>query len=168
MQPLVSLPTLGSRDHITPAMKELHWLPINQRITIIQAVSNDAFHSHTAYLEYMRDLVSMTATTATRTGLRSASGLSYWKPRIRTKFVERAFSYSGSAAWNSLPIHLQTTSLLTLTLSSVYLKLTYLLPLINCLIAFVVHVSMTVKCPLDYCVSGHTILLYLCMYVCSC
>jgi len=24
---------LGSRDHITPAMKELHWLPINQCIT---------------------------------------------------------------------------------------------------------------------------------------
>jgi len=62
------------------------------------------------YPDYMRDLVSMTATTATRTGLRLASGLSYWKPRIRTKFDKRAFSYSGSAAWNSQPIHLQTTN----------------------------------------------------------
>jgi len=24
---------MGSRDHITPAMKELRWFPINQRIT---------------------------------------------------------------------------------------------------------------------------------------
>jgi len=34
------------------------------------------FHSHTAAPDDMRDLVSMTATTVTRTGLRSASGLS--------------------------------------------------------------------------------------------
>jgi hypothetical protein len=36
---------LRSCDHITPAMKELHWLPINQRITY--KLSNDASHSHT-------------------------------------------------------------------------------------------------------------------------
>jgi len=41
---------LGSRDHIhiTPVMKELHWLPINQLAHHIQAVSNDAYHSHAA------------------------------------------------------------------------------------------------------------------------
>ena len=62
------------------------------------------------YPDYMRDLVSMTATTTTRSGLRSASGFLYRKPRIRTKFGERAFSFSGPAAWNSLPIYLQTTT----------------------------------------------------------
>jgi len=62
------------------------------------------------YPDYMRDFVSMTATTAKRTGLSLASGFSYWKPRIRTKFGERAFNYSGPAAWNSLPIPLQTTT----------------------------------------------------------
>jgi hypothetical protein len=62
------------------------------------------------YPDYMRDLVSMTATTATRSGLRSATGLLYRKPRIRTKFGERAFSFSGPAAWNSLPTYLQTTT----------------------------------------------------------
>ena len=91
---------MGSRDHITPAMKELHWLPINQRITYKLCLMMHFIHTQ-QYPDYMRDLVSMTATTATRTGLRSASGLSYWKPRIRTKFGERAFSYSGLAAWNS-------------------------------------------------------------------
>jgi len=52
--------------------------------------------------------------------------------------------------------------LLTLTLSSVYLKLTYLLPLINYLIVFIVHVSMTMQCLLDYCASGYNILLHVC------
>jgi len=62
------------------------------------------------YPDYMRDLVSMTATTAMRTELRSTSGLSYWKPKSRTKFGERAFSYSGPAAWNLILIHLQTST----------------------------------------------------------
>jgi len=43
---------------------------------------------------------------------------------------------------------------------------TYLLPFINYLIAFIVHVSMNVSmlCLLDYCVSGHNILVYVCLY----
>ena len=100
---------MGSRDHIAPAMKDLHWLPINQRITYKLCLMMHFIHTQ-QYPDYMRDLVSMTATTATRTGLCSASGLSYSKPRIRTKFGERAFSYSGPAAWNLLPLHLQTTT----------------------------------------------------------
>ena len=100
---------LGSRDHIASAMKELHWLPINQRITYKLCLMMHLIHTQ-KYPDYMRDLVSMTATTATRSGLRSASGLLYRKPRIRTKFGERAFSFSGPAAWNLLPIHLQTTT----------------------------------------------------------
>jgi len=55
--------------------------------------------------------------------------------------------------------------LLTLTLSSVYLKLTYLLQLINFVIAFIVLVLMTMWCLLDYCVSGHKSLLYVCNYL---
>jgi len=90
-------------------MKELHRLPINQRITYKMCLMMHFIHVQ-QYPDIMRDLVLMTATTATRTGLRSASVLSYWKPRIRTKFGERAFSYSGPAVWNSLPIHLQTTT----------------------------------------------------------
>jgi len=49
----------------------------------------------------MRDLVTSTATGVAR--IRSASGLSYRKHVVRTMFGERAFSYSGPAAWNSLP-----------------------------------------------------------------
>jgi hypothetical protein len=99
----------GSRDHITPAMKDSNWLPINQRIKYKLCLMMHLIHTQQCP-DYMRDLVSTTATATTRTGLRSASGLSYWKPRVRTKFGERAFSFSGLAAWNSLPIHLQTAT----------------------------------------------------------
>jgi len=110
--------------------------------------------------DYMRDLVSMTATTATRTGLRSASGLSYWKPRIRTKFGEYAFSYSGT---RNLSICRQ---LLTLTLSSVYLKLIYLSPPINYLIAFYrLCINDCVMCAGQLCKSSQNCIV--CMYVCT-
>ena len=49
----------------------------------------------------MSDLVTSTGTSATRSGLRSAS-LSYREPAVRTKFGERAFSNSEPAARNSL------------------------------------------------------------------
>jgi len=31
----------------------------------------------------------------------------YVVPRLRTKFGERAFSYAGPVAWNSLPVHVR-------------------------------------------------------------
>ena len=53
--------------------------------------------------KYISDLVSTVAATATRPGLRSGKTMNYSLPRLRTKFGERAFSYSGPAAWNRLP-----------------------------------------------------------------
>jgi len=44
--------------------------------------------------EYMRDLVTSTATGATRSGLRSASGVYYRKHVVHKKFSELAFSYT--------------------------------------------------------------------------
>ena len=43
----------------------------------------------------------------TGSGLRSADSTNYTTPRLRTKFGERAFSYAGPAAWNSLPADLR-------------------------------------------------------------
>jgi len=41
---------------------------------------------------------------------RSASNNSYSKPRLRTKFAERAFSFAGPAEWNSLLSDLRSTT----------------------------------------------------------
>jgi hypothetical protein len=99
----------GPHDHITPAMKALHWLPVNQRIEYKLCLTMHLIHTQQCP-DYMRDLVTMTVTSATRTGLRSASSLTYRKPRVQTKFGERAFSFSGPTIWNSLPAYLQATS----------------------------------------------------------
>lgn len=100
---------LRQYDHLTPAMKDLHWLPVNLRIKYKLCVMMHLIHTHQCP-EYMKEMVSLTASSTMRPGLRSASGLSYRKPKIRTKFGERAFSYSGPDAWNSLPEYLQMTT----------------------------------------------------------
>ena len=48
------------------------------------------------------DGCTVSSTTA-RPGLRSAVSTDYVVPRLRMKFGERAFSYAGPVAWNSLP-----------------------------------------------------------------
>ena len=96
----------GARDHITPAMKQLHWLPIHMRIKYKLCLMMHFIFTKPCP-DYMLELASLTSVGATRAGLRSAEGASFRKPRVRTKFGERAFSYSGPAAWNSLPENLQ-------------------------------------------------------------
>ena len=96
-------------EHITPVLKELHWLPVNLRIKYKLCLLMHLIHTHQCP-QYLREIVTMTSSSATRPGLRSASGLSYYKPWIRTKFGERAFSIAGPAAWNSLPSSLQATT----------------------------------------------------------
>jgi len=36
---------LSIRDHVKPALKELHWLPVEQRINYVQILSAHAFNS---------------------------------------------------------------------------------------------------------------------------
>jgi hypothetical protein len=98
----------GRRKHITPVLKELHWLPVNLRIKYKLCLLMHLIHTHQCP-QYLQQIVSLTSISATRPGLRSSSGLSYYKPWIRTKFGERAFSVAGPAAWNSLPFSLQAT-----------------------------------------------------------
>jgi len=46
--------------------------------------------------------------TQSRSGLRPSS-FDFSVPRTRTKFGERAFSYAGPSAWNTLPRHIRET-----------------------------------------------------------
>ena len=59
---------------------------------------------------YLSNLVTATANLPSRQALRSASSNRYEVPRTRLKFEERAFSFAGPSAWNSLAPVLQAQS----------------------------------------------------------
>jgi len=60
--------------------------------------------------DYIIDLVSKVAATATQSGLRSGNTTNYCLPRLRTKFRERAFSYAGLAPLNRLPQNIRAST----------------------------------------------------------
>ena len=97
---------LQSRDHIKPALFELHWLPVHLRTAWIQTLSADAFCfcSELSQLHqwHRPDYCCIISSTAT-TFLYYTDTLSYTVPPTVTKFGERAFSVAGPSVWNSLP-----------------------------------------------------------------
>jgi hypothetical protein len=97
---------LGPRDHITPSLIQLHWLPVRYRVqyklcTLMHKLYNGRSPA------YLSDIVQVASLRPTRPGLRSSASSDYVIPRLRTKFGERAFSFAGPAAWNSLPADLR-------------------------------------------------------------
>ena len=92
---------LRSHDHITPALAQLHWLPVQFRIKFKLCLLMHQIHVGRCPA-YLAELVSSSAENCRRPGLRSTSSSVYSKPRLRTKFAERAFSFSGPAEWNCL------------------------------------------------------------------
>lgn len=97
---------LRVHDHVTPALQQLHWLPIEFRIQYKLCLLMHLIHSNKAP-QYLQDSVSTTS-RSTRPGLRSADTALYVKPRTRTKFGERGFGFAGPASWNSLPTQLHS------------------------------------------------------------
>ena len=96
---------LGPRDHVTPALYELHWLPIEQRVTFKLCVFMHLIHTgHSP--SYLSELVTSTSSIASRSRLRSASSRRYEQPATRLKLGERSFAFAGPVAWNSLPASL--------------------------------------------------------------
>lgn len=94
--------------HVTPLLKQLHWLPVLQRVKfkillyIYKALQGEA----PAYIRSMLDLQVPTRT------LRSGSnGPLLAVPLARRAFGDRTFSVEAPRLWNSLPIRLrQATS----------------------------------------------------------
>lgn len=99
---------LNMWDHVTPGLRQLHWLPVRWRIQYKLCTIMHSVHAGRCPA-YMTDCVRSVADSSSRSGLRSAKSSSYVTPRLRTKFGERAFSFAGPAAWNSLPAELHDT-----------------------------------------------------------
>ena len=105
---------LSTRNHVKPALKQLHWLPIEQRISYITCISY-AFLCTTSTPARLRNIWVTVSPRSLHPGIgtdsdrptqltQSSSVPSV--PRTRTRFGERGFQYSGPAAWNSLPADL--------------------------------------------------------------
>jgi len=101
---------ISSTEHVTPCLIQLHWLPVQFRITVKLCVMMHNIHAGKTP-HYLSDIVQLTSTRVTRPELRSSSNTaSCVTPHLRTKFEERAFSFAGPASWNSLPAELRSVS----------------------------------------------------------
>ena len=89
------------RDHITPILQSLHWLPIHARIEYkISLLCHNFFTSSAPH--YLSSCLSIYSPAR---NLRSASDSRILvKPSVRTKsFGQRSFSFSAPLIWNALP-----------------------------------------------------------------
>ncbi len=94
------------RDHITPVLASLHWLPIKLRVDFkIILFAYKALHNSAP--DYICDLIK--PYTASRS-LRSSDQLLLSVPRSRCKTKgDRAFSVVAPKLWNSLPLNIRAS-----------------------------------------------------------
>lgn len=89
-------------DHITPVLRDLHWLPIRQRIEYkLSSVVHKCLHGQAP--TYLSDVCIPVSSLPARQNLRSAQAGSLYIPRFKTNMGSRAFNISGPTVWNSLP-----------------------------------------------------------------
>ena len=84
---------IGTRDHITPVLRSLHWLPIRLRIQYKLCVLMHLVRiGHSP--AYLADMMTATADLPCRERVRSASSFRYEIPQLKLKFGEQSFSYA--------------------------------------------------------------------------
>ena len=98
------------RDHITPVLFKLHWLPVRYRIEfkLLVLVYQAVHHLGPAYL------TSLVTPYAPTRSLRSAAHRSLTIPRYNLeRYGRRAFSVAGPSLWNNLPVTIREAGTLT-------------------------------------------------------
>ena len=107
-------------DHVTPLLRELHWLPVQQRIQFRLATL--AYRClHGTGPRYLADQLRRVADVESRRRLHSSVTLGLVVPSIRHKTIgNRAFSITAARAWNSL---LQTDVLSSASLALFWQRL---------------------------------------------
>jgi len=96
-------------DHITPVLRQLHWLPVRQWITFkLAMITFKCLHGPLP--SYLADVCTSVSSVVGRWQLWSADSGAL-VPCTRTTIGQRDFAMAGPATWNSLPVNLQTSSL---------------------------------------------------------
>ena len=94
------------RDSITPVLRELHWLPVRERIAFkLMLLTWRALHGTAP--TYISDLIIQKESTRQ---LRSSSSHLLVVPRMNLKtYGDRSFAYAAPTIWNSLPMEIKTS-----------------------------------------------------------
>lgn len=92
------------RNHISPILKDLHWLPIEKRIQYkLLILTYRCLHNRAPI--YLKELI--VSYTPSR-NLRSVDKLFLSTPNTKLKtFGDRAFSVSAPHLWNELPLEIR-------------------------------------------------------------
>jgi hypothetical protein len=94
-------------DHISPVLRDLHWLPIRHRVDF--KIATLVFKClHGLAPPYLADDIIPLASIPGRRLLRSSSTQTLSVPPARTVYGSRCFSVYGPTVWNSLPAELRT------------------------------------------------------------
>jgi len=98
----IVLPNL-SQQPATALLSELHWLPVNSRITFKLAYLTYKLLT-TGKPSYLPTLLHHYTPTHT---LRQTNQLFLNVPRFSTEFGKRSFSYLAPTVWNGLPLNIR-------------------------------------------------------------
>src|SRR5258706_80549 len=101
--------------HITPILKSLHWLKINERIHYkILSITYKTLQSQQP--SYLHSRLSLQTNNSTR----SSSPITLSRPAnsSRLKVTNRSFSHHAPVLWNNLPREMRLPSLTATTISS--------------------------------------------------
>ena len=98
-------------DHISPVLRDLHWLPLRQRIIFKIATLMHQCLNGLAPPYLTTDCIAISSMPGRRQLRFTASGQLY-NPRTKTMtFGPRSFKVSGPTIWNGLPARLKDSSL---------------------------------------------------------
>jgi len=95
-------------DHITPVLRDLHWLPVRQRIIFKLAMAVFKY-IHSLAPSYLTGDCVLASSVAGRRHLRSANARTPVLRRTKTAIDTREF-FSAAVAWNCLPLELRRLS----------------------------------------------------------
>lgn len=97
-------------NHITPVLKELHWLPVEYRIKFkILLLTFKIINGYSPC--YLSSLINRSNPNRIH---RSAYQYLLQIPLVKTStYGQRAFSYSAPKLWNSLPVHIKNSKSIT-------------------------------------------------------
>jgi len=93
---------LSRSDHVRPALRELHWLPVLYRIKFKLALVMFTIYTHQCPTDSVHPYSNNDPAPYRLRSATGDTGTNYSVPRTRTKFGDRAVA--GPVVWNSLPV----------------------------------------------------------------